>query len=64
MVEYSALSSAYMETLLCNTVFAASSMYTRKKNGPNTEPWGTTETTGKGSDCVPPNTTNCVLLDR
>ena len=53
-----AISSAYMVILPCSTVLDAPSMYTRNKSGPSTEPWGTPETTGRGSDCAPSNTTD------
>ena len=63
MIEYSATSSAYIAILLCSTVLDAPSMYTRNKRGTRTDPWGTPETTSKGLDCAPPNTTDWVLLD-
>ena len=64
MIEYSATSSAYMKILLCNTVFPASSMYTKTRVDPVLSLGVyTQETTGKESDCAPHSTTDCVLFD-
>ena len=58
VANYILISSAYMAIFPCSTVLDTPSMYTKNKSGPNTEPWGTPETTGRRSDCTSSNTTD------
>ena len=39
-------------------------MYSRKRLGPRTDPCGTPDSTGRGSDLVPSTTTVCCLSVR
>ena len=60
IIEYSAMSSVQCHQRTwqsSSAAFDAPLMYTRDKSGPITYPWGTPETTGKGLDCAPSNTT-------